>query len=197
MEPAKFTLASGAIFEDRYEIDGELGSGSFGRGYKARQLSTGQTVAIKLLSEPEATESSTGREADRFRRETRICAALSHTNIVRLIDSGETADEQLYAVFECIPGETLAQTLANEGSLSVGESVRLMTQVLDALAAAHTQGIVHRDLKPANVMLSGTGARRNALVLRPASSWAPPCTPHPSRSRAMRPRSARTSTPGG
>jgi TOMM system kinase/cyclase fusion protein len=165
MEPITATLANGSIFEDRYEILEELGSGSFGRVYRARQLSTGQSVAIKLLSEREATESSTGREADRFRRETQICAALSHTNIVQLIDSGETSAGQLYAVFAHVPGDTLATTLENEGSLDVAESLRLMTQVLDALACAHAKGIVHRDLKPANLMLSGTGARRNALVL--------------------------------
>jgi len=165
MESATATLANGTLFEDRYEILGELGSGSFGRVYRARQRSTGQSVAIKLLSVREGSESSTGNEAERFRRETQICAALSHTNIVSLMDSGETTEGQLYAVFEYVPGETLAQALAREGALGVRECVRLMTQVLDALAAAHSQGIVHRDLKPANLMLSGTGARRNALVL--------------------------------
>ncbi len=122
-------------------------------------------MAIKLLHVREASESSTGNEAERFRRETQICAALSHTNIVRLLDSGETGEGQLYTVFEYVPGDTLAQTLENEGSLSLPESLRLMTQVLDALACAHAKGIVHRDIKPANLMLSGTGARRNALVL--------------------------------
>ncbi len=165
LEPTTALLANGTLFEDRYEIQGELGSGSFSRVYRARQLSTGQSVAIKLLSPREGSESSTGNEAERFRRETQICAALSHINIVRLMDSGETTEGQLYAVFEHVPGETLAKTLENEGSLSVPESVRLMTQVLEALAAAHAQGIVHRDLKPANLMLSAAGVRRSALVL--------------------------------
>ena len=165
MELAAATLANGTRFEDRYEILGELGSGSFSRVYQAKQLSTGQSVAIKLLSDREASESSTGNEAERFRREMQICAALSHINIVRLLDSGETVEGQLYAVFEHVPGETLGQTLEREGQISVRESLRLMAQVLDALACAHAKGIVHRDLKPANLMLSGTGARRNALVL--------------------------------
>jgi len=158
-------LKNGTLFEDRYEIQGELGSGSFSRVYQARQLSTGQSVAIKLLSDREASESSTGNEAERFRREMQICAALSHTNIVQLIDSGETKEGQLYAVFEHVPGETLGQTLEREGRLGVRESLRLMTQVLEALACAHAKGIVHRDLKPANLMLSGAGVRRNTLVL--------------------------------
>jgi TOMM system kinase/cyclase fusion protein len=159
------TLENGSLFEDRYEILGELGSGSFGCVYQARQLSTGQSVAIKLLSLREELEESMGREAERFRRETQICAALAHTNIVQLIDSGETQDGQLYAVFAYLPGETLKQALTRDGALDVRESMRLMTQVLDALACAHAKGIVHRDLKPANVMVSGTGARRNAVVL--------------------------------
>jgi len=165
VEPEAATLANGSLFEARYEILGELGSGSFGQVYQARQLSTGQSVAIKLLSPREGTDSSTGREVERFRREMQICAALSHVHIVQLIDSDETQDGQLYAVFAYVPGETLKQALSREGAVGVRESIRLMTQVLDALACAHAKGIVHRDLKPANLMLSGTGARRNALVL--------------------------------
>ncbi|MBW2725190.1 MAG: protein kinase, partial [Deltaproteobacteria bacterium] len=165
MEPTASTLVKGSRFEDRYEIEDELGSGSFGQVYRAKQISTGQSVAIKLLHPREGSESSTGNEAERFRRETQICASLSHTNIVRLIDSGETLTGQLYAVFEHVPGETLGQALEREGRLGIRESLRLMTQVLDALACAHAKGIVHRDLKPANLMLSGTGVRRNALML--------------------------------
>ena len=82
-----------------------------------------------------------------------------------LIDSGETREGQLYAVFAYVPGETLEQALSRDGALGVRESVRLMTQVLEALACAHAKGIVHRDLKPSNLMLSGTPPRRNAVVL--------------------------------
>ncbi len=127
--PTTALLRNGTLFEDRYEIQGELGSGSFSRVYQAKQLSTGQSVALKLLSSREASESSTGNEAARFRRETQICAALAHTNIVQLIDSGETGAGQLYAVFEHVPGETLGQTLEREGPLGVRECIRLMTQL--------------------------------------------------------------------
>jgi adenylate cyclase len=165
MEPDAATLPNGLRFEDRYEILGELGAGSSGHVYHARQLSTGQSVAIKLLSSREGTEESTRREAERFRRETQICAALSHTNIVGVIDSGETKDRKLYAVFAHVPGETMERVLSRDGAVSVRESVRLMTQVLEALHYAHAKGIVHRDLKPSNFMLSGTPPRRNAVVL--------------------------------
>src|SRR6266436_1046581 len=94
-----------------------------------------------------------------------LAAGLSHPNIVRLFDSGETEGGRLYAVFEYVPGSTLKEVLAREGSLGWGETVHLMTQVLDALSCAHARGVIHRDLKPENIMLTKTGARRNALVL--------------------------------
>ena len=109
--------------------------------YQARQLSTGQSVAIKLLAlTREGAGESIGREVERFRRETRICAALSHMHIVQLIDSGETPDGELYAVFAYVPGETLEQALSREGALGVREAVRLMTQVLEALAMRPREG---------------------------------------------------------
>ncbi len=159
-------LPAGSIFRDAYEILAELGSGSFGRVYKARQRSTGQAVAIKVLRFwGDDTPAEVTNQSERFRREMRLSAGLSHPNIVRLFDSGETEDGRLYAVFEYVPGSTLKEVLAREGSLGWGETVHLMTQVLDALACAHARGIVHRDVKPENIMVTKTGARRNALVL--------------------------------
>jgi TOMM system kinase/cyclase fusion protein len=95
----------------------------------------------------------------------RLCAELSHPNIVRLIDSGEAEGGLLYAILEYVPGATLKDVLSAEGKLEVGEAVHLMTQVLDALGCAHARGVVHRDLKPENIMVTKTGVRRNALVL--------------------------------
>src|SRR5262249_60422171 len=74
-------------------------------------------------------------------------------------------DGLLYAVFEFVPGSTLKDILAQEGKLSPRDAIRLMTQVLDALSCAHAHGVVHRDLKPANIMITKTGAWRNAMVL--------------------------------
>jgi serine/threonine protein kinase len=102
----------------------------------------------------------------RFRREMRLCAELSHPNIVRLIDSGESEDGMLYAVFAYVPGATLREVLATEGPLGWELARHLMTQVLDALACAHTRGVVHRDLKPENIMVTQTRGAAERLGAR-------------------------------
>lgn len=159
-------LHSGTLLAERYEVLAELGSGNFGRVYRARQLSTGQDVAIKIVRiRDRDSVVDTQRHVERFRREMRLCAALSHPHIVRLRDSGEISDGTLFAVFEFVPGVTLREIIESEGKLEPREALRLMTQVLDALSCAHAQGIVHRDLKPENIMVTKTGVRRNALVL--------------------------------
>lgn len=165
-EPPGQLLAPGARFQDRYEIVSELGLGSYGRVYRARQLSTGQDVALKMLRFREGDDPAVlETQRQRFLRELRLCARLSHPHIVRLLDSGEHGDGVLYAVFEYVAGSTLRQILDLEGKLDPIEALHLMTQVLDALACAHHEGIVHRDLKPENVMVTHSGLRRNATVL--------------------------------
>src|SRR5207245_11068471 len=124
-------LLLGFIHKAAYEILAELGSGSFGRVYKARQRSTGQAVAIKVLRfGRDDVPADVTNQSERFRREMRLSAGLSHPNIVRLFDSGETEDGRLFAVFEYVPGSTLKEVLAREGSLGWGETVHLMTQRL-------------------------------------------------------------------
>ncbi|MCC6850228.1 MAG: TOMM system kinase/cyclase fusion protein [Deltaproteobacteria bacterium] len=159
-------FAPGAVFQGRYEIVAEAGSGTFGRVYRARQLSTGQQVALKILrvdAEEDAADLENSRQ--RFLREREICAGFAHPNIVRLIDSGALEDGRLYAVFEYVAGTTLRQLLDAEGKLEPPEALHLMVQVLDALACAHARGVVHRDLKPENIMVTHSGLRRNATVL--------------------------------
>src|SRR5678815_2884651 len=87
------------------------------------------------------------------------------SNIVGLVDSGQTDDGRLFAVFQFAAGRGLDRVLLEEGPLSPREARYLMLQVLDALSCAHNLGVVHRDLKPANIMIVSTGTRRNALVL--------------------------------
>src|SRR5436190_22329111 len=173
----------GSTFERRYEILTLLGEGSFGRVYKGRQLHGGQVVAIKVLRFWEGdSRANVENQVARFRREMRLCAELSHPSIVRLLDSGESEDGMLYAVFEYVPDSTLRENLAAEGRLGWDVARRLMTQVLEALGCAHAHGVVHRDLKPENIMVTGTGAQRNAVVLdfglgglaRTAQDWSLP-----------------------
>jgi serine/threonine protein kinase/tetratricopeptide (TPR) repeat protein len=154
----------GTVFQERYRILEKLSNGGFGVVYKAEQLATGQTVAIKGIRRFGPTPQDDEKRLARFQREVRLCAQLHHPNIVRLIDSG-WIDQSMYAVFEYVPGQNLAQVLAEEGRIAPVECGRLMGQVLDALSCAHDAGIIHRDLKPANIMITPTGARRNATVL--------------------------------
>jgi TOMM system kinase/cyclase fusion protein len=155
----------GETFQGRYDVLEKLSEGGFGMVYKARQLTTGQMVAIKVMRWMVREDGADRVYLERFRRETKLCAELHHPNIVQLIDSGETEEGMLYTVFEFIPGKDLARVLAEEGAIAPRETKHLMGQVLDALSCAHALGIVHRDLKPGNIMLVHTGARRNAKVL--------------------------------
>lgn len=160
------SLTPGSLFEGRYEILSKLGEGGFGTVHKARQLTTGQPVALKtmrLLASGDAD--ARAKRLARFEREMKLCGQLHHPNIVQLIDSGRTEEGLLYTVFAFAPGDNLADVLAREGALSAAETQHLMLQVLDALACAHSQGVIHRDLKPRNIMVVPTGARRNAVVL--------------------------------
>jgi TOMM system kinase/cyclase fusion protein len=156
----------GTLFEGRYEVISSLGEGGFGVVYKARQISTGQPVAIKIMRQPDhGSADEIDRRARRFQREMALCAQLHHPNIVQLVDAGRTEAGLLYGIFSFQPGETLADVLSGEGTLDLIETRHLMLQVLDALACAHAQGVIHRDLKPRNIMVNATGARRNAVVL--------------------------------
>lgn len=158
MAPDPFAFAG-------YELLDQLGDGASGVVYRATQLSTRQLVAIKVLRHDVHQAADVVRMRARFEREMELCATLHHPHIVRLLDRGESAEGEPFAVFEFVPGETLHSTLLREGALSASEAGELMGQVLDALVAAHAAGIIHRDLKPHNIMVSRSGARRNAKVL--------------------------------
>lgn len=151
---------------DGYKLLDQLGGGGFGTVYLALQKSTGQKVAIKMLRvEEEFDEQRRRRKIERFEREAQLCAGLHHSNIVKLLDKGKTADNQPFAVYEFVPGKTLKEVLFERGALPPIEAGNIMEQVLDALVCAHAQGIVHRDLKPQNIIISHTGAKPQAKVL--------------------------------
>jgi serine/threonine-protein kinase len=139
----------------RYTIEREIGSGGMATVYLAQDLKHHRQVAIKVLRPDLAA--TLGPE--RFLREIEIAAQLQHPNILPLLDSGE-ADDFLYYVMPFVEGHSLRDKVAKEGELPIGEAVRILRDVVDALTAAHAHGVVHRDIKPENVLLSG----RHALV---------------------------------
>jgi serine/threonine protein kinase/tetratricopeptide (TPR) repeat protein len=156
-------ISPGAVIDQRYELLSHLGTGGFGLVYKAKQLNTGQLVAIKIARHFEGP--GTGGAVARFQREMSVVAQLGHPNIVRLIDAGQLPDGRLFTVLQLVHGITLDALFLREGPMRPPEAQHLMTQVLDALCSAHDLGVIHRDLKPANIMVTNMGARRNAMVL--------------------------------
>ncbi|GLQ99863.1 TOMM system kinase/cyclase fusion protein [Dyella mobilis] len=154
------------LLERGYRISGRLGRGGTSQVWRGEQISTGQTVALKVINlEAHLDPGRRQRMAMRFDRETQICGQLHHAHIVRLLDKGSICDTLWFAAFEYIPGTTLADLLLQRSALEPEAACELMLQILDALACAHDAGIVHRDLKPQNIMISQTGRRPQAKVL--------------------------------
>lgn len=131
----------------KYTVEKELGQGGFGKVYLAFDPDVGQPVAIKkLLAEGDSDL------LRRFQMEIRTTAGLRHKNIVTIYASGEE-DGHPYLVMEFLEGHTLKQVIHEHWPLSLLEKVRIMTQVAEGLAYAHSKGVVHRDVKPENIML--------------------------------------------
>jgi serine/threonine-protein kinase len=142
----------------RYSLDRELGRGGMGVVYLAREVHLDRLVAIKLLP-PELAARAALRE--RFLREARLAAKLSHPNIVPIHAVDDTGEFVFY-VMTYVDGETLAQRVQSRGPLSARDATRLLREVSWALGHAHAQGLVHRDVKPDNILISRDGDR--ALV---------------------------------
>lgn len=169
-QPAALPAAAAPFAElagkRRYRLGPLLGEGGNGVVFRATCGDSGQDVAIKLMRDDAAgATSERARRRARFEHETHLCEALRHPNIVSLLDKGEAPDGRLFAVFEFVEGRTLRDSLAAQGPLSAVDTGRLMTEVLDALAAAHRRGIVHRDLKPQNIMIAMADGEPHAKLL--------------------------------
>jgi serine/threonine protein kinase len=140
----------------RYRVQQKLGAGGMGAVYLARDEDLGREVAVKVLR-PLTPVGEPPRELiERFRREARAVALLTHANVVRVYDQGMEGDFP-YLVMELVAGPTLADRIES-GPLEVREVRTLGIQLASALDAAHAAGIVHRDVKPSNVLQSGPGA---------------------------------------
>ncbi len=138
----------------RYQIKSRIGGGGMGTLYLARDTNptTDRLVALKLLN----ANLEHGDLRARFSREARSLSALSHPNIVISHDSGEFQGAP-FIVMEYVRGESLAEKIRRKAPMSLGQKIRLMTELCDGLAHAHGAGIIHRDIKPANLMVDQHG----------------------------------------
>jgi serine/threonine-protein kinase len=141
---------------DDYELLNEIGSGGFGRVYRARDLGLEREVAIKVLH-PQLTADPGVME--RFRREAQLAARLRHPNIVSVYDIQSRAGLQWY-VMEFVPGANVAQLVKKEGPFPIQKTTRLLFEALSALEHAHALGLVHRDIKPENMLIEPDGRLR-------------------------------------
>jgi predicted Ser/Thr protein kinase len=143
----------GDLIADRFELEELVGTGGMSTVFRARDAQLGRRVAIKILHERYADDPE---YLERFRREARAVARLSHPNIVTVIDRGDDGGRQ-YIVFEHVEGENLKELVQRTGRLPVRRALELVLPVAQGLAFAHEQGLVHRDVKPQNVLLSREG----------------------------------------
>ena len=164
--PVTASLDPGRLLADRYVIERPLGQGGMATVYLAEERKHARHVAVKVLR-PELTRSLV---AERFLREIKIVAQMSHPYIVPLIDSGE-ADGHLYYVSVYVPGGSLRDRLVRERTLSLADTLRVAREVGSALDSAHRSGFVHRDVKPENILMSDGHALLSDFGV--ALAWAP------------------------
>jgi serine/threonine protein kinase len=137
----------------RYEILGKLGEGAMGIVYRARDGAIGRVVALKMLSAELGAEDELHH---RFRREAEAIGRLSHPNIVTVYDLGQT-EGQLYMAMELLEGDDLRSLIERRVEVPLADRVRILVQICEGLAYAHSRGVVHRDIKPANIVVTSAG----------------------------------------
>jgi len=146
----------GTTLSGRYRLEARIGAGGMSTVYRATDLTLQRPVAIKLMNREVSIDSD---QLERFRREARAVAQLSHPHIVGVIDAGED-EGRPYIVFEYIEGETLKERIRRQGRLPVAEAVAYAIEIARALGAAHARHIVHRDVKPQNVLIDEEGSAK-------------------------------------
>jgi serine/threonine protein kinase len=145
-------FAPGILIAERYRIISLLGRGGMGEVFRADDLTLGQPVALKFLPESAIDRSM----LERFRNEVRIARRISHPNVCRVYDIGET-NNQVFLSMEYVDGEDLSSLLQRVGRLPRGKALEIARKICAGLAAAHDKGVLHRDLKPSNIMLDARG----------------------------------------
>ena len=144
----------GAVLLEQFRIEERIGVGGMGTVYRARQMTIGRDVAIKVLRAELARD---GQAVARFEREARVATSLDHPNLVRVFLSGHLPDNRLYIVMELLEGRSLADELEEQGVPSLDRAVIMIMKLCAGLSAVHAAGIVHRDIKPENVYLVRRG----------------------------------------
>ena len=150
------TTLLGTTLNGRYRLEARIGSGGMSTVYRALDETLQRQVAIKLMNREVASDSD---QLERFRREARAVAQLSHPHIVGVIDAGED-EGRPYIVFEYVEGETLKERIRRQGRLEIPEAVAYAIEIARALGAAHARHIVHRDVKPQNVLIDEEGSAK-------------------------------------
>ncbi len=144
---------SGTVLSGRYRLGDKLGSGGMSTVYLAQDEVLDRPVAVKLLHREISEEAD---QLERFRREARAAARLSHPNLVGVIDAGED-EGRPYIVFEYVEGQTLKKLITDQGGLEVDEAVAYAIEIGRGLIAAHGRKLIHRDVKPQNVLIDLDG----------------------------------------
>lgn len=146
----------GRVLDERYRIGRRIARGGMAGVYEAHDLRLDRTVAVKIMHAGLGDAGSEDAFADRFVREARAAARLSHPNVVAVYDQGED-DGTVYLAMELVPGHTLRDTIAQQAPMPPSRALALLDPVLTAVSAAHRAGLVHRDVKPENVLISDDG----------------------------------------
>jgi serine/threonine-protein kinase len=153
---------TGQVLEGRYHVLRKLGEGGMSYVYLAKEIPTGDTVAIKVLSPKLATDKSS---VERLRREAGLAMRLEHPNVCRILRLGESEDGLIYLVMPYLEGELLSDREVRGGPMDVAPGIAILRQVCAGLQHAHELHIVHRDLKPENIMLVGADGTVRAVVM--------------------------------
>ncbi|MGI8595566.1 MAG: protein kinase domain-containing protein [Solirubrobacteraceae bacterium] len=150
------TTLVGMLLSNRYRLDAQVGAGGMSTVYRAFDQTLERQVAIKLLHRQIADDPD---QLERFSREARAVAQLSHPHIVTVIDAGEE-EGRPFIVFEYVDGETLKDRIKRDGQLPVDEAVAYAIEIARALGYAHQRNIVHRDVKPQNILVDEEGSAK-------------------------------------
>ena len=147
---------TGQLIDNRYQLKQLLASGGMATIYSAVDTRLDRAVAVKIMHAHLANDEAF---VSRFIREAKATAALSHPNIVSILDQGwnQGGPPAVFLVMELVEGSTLRDLLNNQGKLSVEQTLQIISAVVSALSAAHQKGIIHRDIKPENILISNDG----------------------------------------